>query len=282
MNRAKVDSVELEYEVAGSGEPVLLISPVVAGAFAPLLSEPALVDRYRLIRYHRRGWGGSTHTAAPVGIADHAADAAGLIEFLGIGQAHVAGHSSGGAIALQLALDRPDLVHSLVLLEPTLLSLPGAQELMMKAAACFEAYQAGLHTEAVVGFLSVVSGFDEQTCRSMIDENVPGGVAQAIQDADTFFAVELPALAAWEFGPEQARTISQPVASVRGADTERLWVEVDEALRSWLPLVEALTVEGVGHLLQMQRPAPVARMIAAFLGRQPMLASRPASAALRA
>jgi pimeloyl-ACP methyl ester carboxylesterase len=278
MNRAKVDSVELEYEEAGSGEPVLLISPVVAGAFVPFLSQSALVDRFRLIRYHRRGWGGSTHTPGPVGLAEHAADAAGLLEFLGVDQAHVAGHSSGGAIALQLALDRPDLVHSLVLLEPTLLSLPGAQELMEKAAPCFEAYHGARHAEAVIGFLSVVSGFGAQACRTMIDVNVPDGVAQAIGDADTFFGVELPALAAWEFGPEQAATISQPVASMRGADTGRLWVEVDEVLGSWLPRVETLTVPGVGHLLQMQRPNPVARMIAGFLARQPMLASTPAPA----
>ena len=45
MERAKVNGVELEYEVKGSGEPVLLISPVVAGAFVPGLSAPALVDR---------------------------------------------------------------------------------------------------------------------------------------------------------------------------------------------------------------------------------------------
>ena len=70
MDRAKVNGVELEYEVRGSGEPLLLINPVVAEGFVPLLGEPALVDRYRLIRYHKRGWGGSTHTPPPVSVAD--------------------------------------------------------------------------------------------------------------------------------------------------------------------------------------------------------------------
>ena len=66
MKIAKVNGVELEYEVAGSGEPVLLISAVLADGFLPLLSEPALADRYQLIRYHKRGWVGSTHPASPV------------------------------------------------------------------------------------------------------------------------------------------------------------------------------------------------------------------------
>src|SRR5215204_6628318 len=101
MKRAQVNDIELEYDVMGSGEPVLLISPVLADGFLPLLEEPALADRYRLIRYHKRGWGGSTHTAPPVRIADHAADAAALLDHLGVSRAHVAGHSSGGSIALQ-------------------------------------------------------------------------------------------------------------------------------------------------------------------------------------
>lgn len=267
MDRAKVNGVELEYEVKGSGEAVMLISPVVARGFLPFLSEPALIDRYRLIRYHKRGWGGSTHTAPPVSIEDHSADAAALLDHLGIGRAHVAGHSSGGAIALQLAIDRPDLVHTLVLLEPSLFTVPSAPALFEKAAGALEAYGAGNHEEAVVRFLSVVSGFDAETCRAVIEEHVPGSVADATQDADTFFGVELPALNAWKFGPEQAARIGQPVLSVQGTNTDRLWVEVADLLRIWLPDVEDLPIEGVGHFLHMQEPEPVARGIAGFLAR---------------
>lgn len=282
MQRANINGVELEYEVRGSGEPVLLISPVVAGAFLPCMSVPALVDRYRLVRYHKRGWGGSTHTASPVSIADHAADAAALLEHLGMARAHVAGHSSGGAIALQLAFDRPDLVGSLALFEPSLLRVPSAQPLFARAAHSFEAYGGGDHEGAVAGFLSVVSGLDWATCHAVIDEHVPGGVAQSIRDADTFFGVELPALEEWEFGPEQAAAITQPVLSVLGTDTDRVWVEVAELLQSWFPQVEELTIEGVGHLLQMQRPEPVARGLAEFLGRHPMLAVQGSSSRAQA
>lgn len=267
MKRAKVNGVELEYEVNGSGEPVLLISPVVADGFLPFRFQPALIDHYRLIRYRKRGWGGSTHTAPPVSIEEHAADAAGLLEHLEIRRAHVGGHSSGGAIALQLALDRPELVHALLLLEPSLLTVPSTSILFENAAGALEAYGAGRYEEAVVGFLTVVSGLDARTCRSVIDRNVPGGIEQSIQDAETFFGVELPALTSWKFGSEQAARISQPVLSVRGTDTETLWVEVADLLRAWLPDVEDLTVEGVGHLLHMQQPEPVARGVAAFLAR---------------
>jgi pimeloyl-ACP methyl ester carboxylesterase len=82
----------------------------------------------------------------------------------------------------------------------------------------------------------------------------------------------LPALSAWEFGSEEAAAVSQPILSVLGTETERLFVDGAELLRSWLPRVEDLTVQGVGHLLQIQRPEAVARGIAEFLGRHPITA----------
>lgn len=282
MKRAKVNGIELEYEVKGSGEPVLLISPVLAGAFVPFLAEPALVDRYRLIRYHKRGWGGSTHTAPPVRIEDHAADAAALLAYLDIPRAHVAGHSSGGVVALQLTAERPDLVHTLALLEPSLFCVSAAQALFEMAAPSLQAYESGDHERAVAGFLSLVSGLDWETCRRVIDEHVPDGVAHAIRDADTFFGVELPALGAWEFGREQAAAIVQPVLSVLGTETGRLWVEVDEMLHAWFPQLEELRVDGVGHLLQVQRAHPIARDVGAFFGRHPMQSHDSSRAALTA
>src|SRR5688572_3690347 len=115
MDRANVNGVELEYEVRGAGEPLLLIDMLIADCFVPLLPEPALAHSYQLIRYHKRGWRGSTHTASPVSIGQHAADAAGLLQHLGVRRAHVAGHSTGASIGAQLALDRPDTVHTLTL-----------------------------------------------------------------------------------------------------------------------------------------------------------------------
>jgi pimeloyl-ACP methyl ester carboxylesterase len=270
MENAKVNSVELEYEVVGSGEPVLLISPVLADGFLPLMSEPALAERYQLIRYHKRGWVGSTHSPPPVSIADHVADAAALLDHLGVRRAHVAGHSSGAAVAAQLPLDHPETVHTLILLELSLFSVPSGEAFFQQAAPAFEAYGSGDHEGAFAIFMSAVSGLDWATCRAVLEERIPGAVAQAIKDADTFFGIELPALTEWVFGPEQAAAINQPVLSVLGTQTQPLWVEVAAFLRSSLPHVEDCTIDGVGHLLHIQRPEPVAQRMAEFLERNSM------------
>ena len=53
--------------------------------------------------------------------------------------------------------------------------------------------------------------------------------------------------------------------SVLGTDTLPLFVEVAAFLRSSVPHVEERTIDGVGHLLHIQRPEPVARAMAGFL-----------------
>jgi pimeloyl-ACP methyl ester carboxylesterase len=275
MKHAQVNGVEIEYEAVGSGDPVLLISPVLADGFAPLAAESSLAARYELIRYHKRGWVGSTHTLTPPGVVDHAADAAALLDHLGIARAHVVGHSSGAAVAAQLALNEPERVATLGLLELSLLSLPRGEAFLSGATPVFEAYAAGDHEAAVGMFLSTVSGLHWDACRALLEDRVPGAIAQAVKDADTFFGVELPGLTQWTFGAEEAAAIHQPVLSVLGSDTEALWVEVAEALLNWMSDIEEQVIDGVGHLLHVQRPEPVANAMADFLGRHPIRAGAP-------
>jgi pimeloyl-ACP methyl ester carboxylesterase len=269
MKVAQLGGIALEYEVSGNreGQPVLLISPVLADGFMPLFGEAVLGERYRLIRYHKRGWCGSTRTEGEVSVRDHAADAAALLEHLDIRSAHVVGHSSGAAVALQLAIDSAAIVKSLGLLEPSLLSVPAADAFFKNAQPAFDAYAAKRPADAIALFMSLVSGLPWQACKELLEKRVPGSVTQAIADADTFFGVELPGLVKWSFNAELAKKIHAPALSVLGTKTERLWVEVDERLRAWLPRVETRTIDGVGHLLHIQDPAPVARELATFFAR---------------
>jgi pimeloyl-ACP methyl ester carboxylesterase len=271
MNRARIDGWELEYEVRGAGEPVVLVhGSHIAEAFAPLLAEPALTARYRLIRYHRRGFVGSTHPDGPLSLAQQAADCRALMQHLGVPCAHVVGRSYGGAIALQLALDAPEAVHSLALLEPALLTVPSAPQFLDALAPVLQLYEAGNKAGALECFLQAVVGPEH---RCVLDRVLPGAFAQAVADADTFFRMELPALEQWSFTQGEAGRITQPVLTVLGADSHTLWpgwVEVHQRVQTWWPHAEAFVLEGATHGLQIIDPQRMAEGLADFFARHPL------------
>lgn len=135
MPQAVVDGITLEYQIAGRGDPVVFIHcAFIAESFRPLPNQPSLAAGYELITYHRRGYGGSSATPGPISGERQAADCQALLDQLGVRRAHVVGHSFGGCVALQLALDAPNMVTSLALLEPALMI---ARVLRRTASRCY-------------------------------------------------------------------------------------------------------------------------------------------------
>jgi 3-oxoadipate enol-lactonase len=258
----------LEYEANGDGEAVLLIhGSHIADAFFPLTREAALADPYRLIRYHRRGFAGSGPVPGAFGIEQQAQDALALMTHLGVERAHVIGHSYGGAIAVQLAIEAPSLVHSLLVLEPAILAADATAAFVEEAAPLVAAYRSGDAAKAVDLFLSIVSGPD---WRTEVAKTVPGGPEQAEKDAATFFEVEFPALEKWGFDSDQASRLSQPVLFVIGSESGPLFEEPLHLFHSAVPQTEEVVVPGLNHLLQMRNPRLVAEAIADFLARRPL------------
>jgi 3-oxoadipate enol-lactonase len=273
MQQTSVDGVQLEYEESGSGETIVLVHGFFGpDVFVPLTKEPAL-SGYHLIRYRRRGYERSSPATGAVSVADEAADCARLLRNLGVKRAHAVGHSYGGVIALQLALDAPDLVHSLVLIEPALLLLvPGGQAMMGQMAPLIELYGRGEKAGAVEGFLQGVGGPD---VGEAAESAIPGSVDQAVRAADNVFQVEMPALQAWEFPAADARRITQPVLHILGGDSLPPFREIKELIHERLPQTEDFTVPRADHLSQLFNPRNVAEAIARFSTAHPLpLAAR--------
>jgi pimeloyl-ACP methyl ester carboxylesterase len=106
----------LRYELAGSG-PELVVLTHGFGATAETWRHqvPALAECYRVLTWDLRAHGKSGAPDEPVTIATLASDLAALVEAVGGGPAHALGHSAGGVITMQFAIDHPSLVRSLVL-----------------------------------------------------------------------------------------------------------------------------------------------------------------------
>jgi pimeloyl-ACP methyl ester carboxylesterase len=272
LDRAAVDGVELEYETRGAGEPIVVVHAGVFAEFsAPLMEQPALIERFRVVRYNRIGCGGSSRATGAVSVAEEAGHCRSLLHHLGIERAHIVGHSNSGNVGLQLALDAPDIVHSLALLEPALQAVPSQPERVKTFLAPAVAhYRAGDRAEALETFLRGTCGPDY---RAVLDRALPGAFDEAVADAETFFGVQLPALQQWSFSREDAKRVAQPVLAVvggRSQQTDPIWRERQELLLAWLPHVEPFVLPDTTHLMQVQNPRGVADCLAAFFSRHPI------------
>jgi hypothetical protein len=113
MSTLAVGDIKISYGTVGTGEPVLLLHGQGCHANDWDLQIAALSKKYRVFYPDMRGHGGSSVPKGPYTMAMLAADMAGLCRALSLGPCHVVGHSLGGAVGLQLALDAPALVRSL-------------------------------------------------------------------------------------------------------------------------------------------------------------------------
>jgi pimeloyl-ACP methyl ester carboxylesterase len=113
--RTIIEGVEIHYEIHGQGPPLLLIHGLGSSTRDWEFQREHFAARFQVIAFDVRGHGQSGKPPGPYSIRQFAADAAGLLRQLGTAPAHVVGLSMGGMIAFQLALDAPDLVRTLTI-----------------------------------------------------------------------------------------------------------------------------------------------------------------------
>jgi pimeloyl-ACP methyl ester carboxylesterase len=280
-DRAEVRGVELEYQVRGSGAPVVLLhGGLLADENTPLLNEPTLTDQYRVINYHRRGFAGSSHPDGKAQISDQVADCIALLDQLGVEKAHVVGHSLGGTIAIQLALDAPERVHTLALMEPAVMAAfakaqaspeeaaASQQQFMEGMQKVNEIYETGDRRGALMAFLETRAGGAFRGVLNWL--TTTGEFDQAVQDADTFLQIEMPAAYRWNFTPDDARRVKQPVLSILGAHSPERAQKVNEILTKWIPQTETATLPNAEHALPLMDPPGIANALSAWFARHPV------------
>jgi pimeloyl-ACP methyl ester carboxylesterase len=119
MPKVKTNQIEINYQINGSGHPLLLIAGVGYSSWYWKWIVPELALDLQVITFDNRGAGDSEKPAGPYTVEMMAADTAGLLDSLDIKDVYVMGHSLGGFIAQELVISRPDLVSKLILASTT-------------------------------------------------------------------------------------------------------------------------------------------------------------------
>lgn len=261
LTKTLIDGAEVGYtDSGGDGEPLLLMH---GGGLADWMTPLATTLRgYRVIRLVRAGYTGGP-LPDDLTIAEHARHATTLLHRLGAAPAHVVAHSSGTAIALQLAVDNPSDVRTLCLLEPPLvdaLADPSDVDDLRAAfgpvmGAAMAATARGDHAAAFDAFMPLVCG---PRYREVMDDVLGAAVVDdAARRSGPLFTSEAPALGAWTFHP----AVAQPVMLVQGTNSPPPVRRLIAHLARLLPQATVETVQNAGHLMPLTAPATLAALI---------------------
>jgi pimeloyl-ACP methyl ester carboxylesterase len=137
-----VGALKLYHERHGDGPPLILLHGAfgtIESCFSGLL--PRLAERFEVIAVELQGHGRTADIDRPLLYEHMAADTAALLDALEIPRAHFVGYSLGGAVALQVALDRPELVDHVVFFGGASFDPSGVYPELMAAFESFDPHE---------------------------------------------------------------------------------------------------------------------------------------------
>ena len=233
-----VGSATLYHEVCGQGPALLLITGGGgdAGEWARVV--PDLAPEFTVATYDRRGASRSPRPDGWVATSmdEQADDAAALLRALDLAPAVVVGHSGGASIACALAARHPDVAHHALLYEPPLLAVvPNGEEVVGGLRAMVErAMSEGGPRRAMEAFIRANAG--DGAYQAWLASTTPAYRERMFGNAEVFFAIELPAFAAFIPDRDRLRAGGVPLTVAVGAENRDGWYG---AAARWL-------VEGTG------------------------------------
>jgi pimeloyl-ACP methyl ester carboxylesterase len=261
LERATVNGVTLSYLDRGDGPPVLLIHGNGPDMMSLEGVATDLLEDHRVITYNRRGYAGSGPVATSW--VEHREDAAALLEHLGVSGAAVVGVSGGGIVALQLAVERPDLVGALVLVEP---AVYGTEHLTPSAARTYLAVKLRRQLlpdeEAVVPFYRWVMQHDDgHSVWDRPDYSAERKLLVLRNGAATLADIDIDNAASSHIDKERVRGINAPVTFIVGERSQRWFHRIMQTMQDLLPEAERIDIPAVGHAMTFEDPPAVASAV---------------------
>jgi 3-oxoadipate enol-lactonase len=258
MKFTTISGLTIHYKEEGvlNGPPIVFINSLGTDLRMWESVGSTFLDRYRVIRYDKRGHGLSDCPEGPYSMRDLSGDLAGLLDYLEVKRAIVVGISVGGMIAIDFAATWPDRVRSLVLCDTA--PVIGTADLWNERIDTLRQHGMGHLAEAILGrwfapaFMenntAVTRGYRHMLTRMPVEGY--NGTCAAIRDADL---------------TEAAKSIKVPTLVLVGLEDPSTPPALVRGLRDMIPRAQYHEISGAGHLPCVEKPAETAERIAKFL-----------------
>ena len=267
MSFLDLPGVRLHYETVGQGPPMVLVHGSAVDGHTWDGVVPELSQNHTVITYDRRGYGESVH--APV--RDHrlhANDLIVILEKVAKQPARVVGWSSGGNVALAVAVKRPDLMNSLVIVEAPFHGQRHMNGEVLRTLLRLKFQQLrGKHVQALEEFLRFGSALRSGGNRY---DSLPESARRE------FLRYPRQVLAEWDLHPfgvmhehisnRSVAAIPVPITWLLG-DESSPWIgQLHNRVKRHRPDIKTITIPGASHLIHVDAPK---QFVAAVLNGMP-------------
>ncbi|ELK41563.1 alpha/beta fold hydrolase [Brevibacillus agri] len=252
------------YEMAGEGEPLLLIHGFNLDNRMWDEQVAALAESYKVIRFDLRGFGKTPATNLPFTLYD---DVRAVLAGLGIEKAHVAGLSFGGMVAQEFALVYPQMVKSLVLISSGLFGHSRSEQRLRDMEQFHQLLEAKKTEEALEQ--NTRMWFDGPGCAA----NTKRAKARELFASMSRNAFSLPAFGEGLVGltpppKERLGEIKAPTLVIAGARDYIDFLQIADELAERIERAEKVILTDSAHIPPMDQPEVVNELILRFLKQQ--------------
>lgn len=255
------DGVDLHYDVAGDGPPLMLVAGLAADGAFWLSSLATLTTRFRVITIDNRGAGQTAPLDAPTSIAAMADDCMALAAHLRLPRLSLAGHSMGGMIVQECALRHPDAVERVVLVATTAHAGARNHDLFATWSASFAVTPRRLWFRELFHWV-LSPAFMGNPAR--LDALVELAATYPFQQTPQALAGQVGAVAAFD---ARARLAQLRAPALVLAGTRDLLFGIDEsaAFAAALPAGRFEAIDGAAHSFPLEAPQALTQPLVRFL-----------------
>lgn len=262
--------VELHYIERGHGEPLILLHGGQGDYRSWEAQMNAFSQRYRVISYSRRYHYPNNNLLL---VKNHSAyveadDLAEFINELNLGRVHLVGTSIGAFTALVLAVQHPEMVHSLVLAEPPVHhwmkdTAEGGdvyrQFMTVIQEPAAKAFREGNDKEAMRVFVDGMSGTRD------FDNLPPDRVVSIMQNSRAMKALTLSSQPYPDLPKDKVRRLTAPILIITGENTIKIHKLVNRELMRLLPKATQAIIPNAGHGSSRENPEAFNQVVLTFL-----------------
>lgn len=253
-------SISLHYETAGTGKPLILLHGLFGSSsnWRPMAKQWS--EKYQVFAVDLRNHGRSPHSDT-MNYGVMADDVRSFMQSQNIASTFLLGHSMGGKTAMQFALNYPDLVDKLVVVDmPPHATLPRHGEIL-----------------AALGQLNLQAAanrreLDAELAQDISDASVRQFLLMNImndQDGKLVWRMNLESLTRnydqINRAVESAQIFEKPTLFIRGEKSDYITDEHWDNIKTLFPSAEIVTVAGAGHWVHAEAPQEFSRVVQDFL-----------------